>query len=117
MKQKNIVNQIKEYQSLGECIDYLKNDANLNQLYAFTTKGSRILYTAELKENDALLFGPETRGLPDDVLNSLSSDNKLRIPMRAESRSLNLSNSVAIAAFEALRQIQFGQLLVGISKG
>jgi tRNA (cytidine/uridine-2'-O-)-methyltransferase len=97
---------VKEHSSIEECLKYLKNN-KLNQVYAFTTKGSKNLYTANFKKNDALLFGPETRGLPDEILNSTKSSNKLRIPMQENSRSLNLSNSVAIAAFEAWRQIEF----------
>jgi len=57
--------------------------------------------------NSILLFGPETRGLPDDVLNSLAAENKLRLPMHPDSRSLNLSNTVAIVTYEALRQNNF----------
>ena len=55
----------------------------------------------EFAPGDALLFGPETRGLPSEILDSLGSDNKLRIPMADDSRSLNLSNAVAIAVYEA----------------
>ena len=98
--------QIHEYQSLDECITQLKTQ-NLNNLYALTTKGSQNIYYAKFENNDALLFGPETRGLPDNVLNSISRTHKIRIPMKENSRSLNLSNSVAIAGFEAWRQIEF----------
>ena len=54
-----------------------------------------------------LLFGPETRGLPDQVLASLPAEQLLRLPMLAESRSLNLSNTVAVAVYEAWRQLGF----------
>ena len=54
------------------------------------------------------MFGPETRGLPADILQSLPASQVLRIPMRADSRSLNLSNSAAIIAYEAWRQLDFG---------
>ena len=57
--------------------------------------------------NDALLFGPESRGLPQDVLQALPAEQVLRLPMREQSRSLNLSNTVAIAVFEAWRQFGF----------
>ena len=57
---------------------------------------------------DTLLFGPESRGLPPEILESLPADNKLRIPMAMQSRSLNLSNAVAIAVYEAWRQLGFG---------
>lgn len=76
-------------------------------VYALTTKGSQNYVNAEFKPDDVLLFGPETRGLPDDVLDSLVAEQKLRLPMLAESRSLNLSNTVAIVTYEALRQQRF----------
>jgi tRNA (cytidine/uridine-2'-O-)-methyltransferase len=78
-----------------------------NELYAFTTKAEKLYVNAAFVPGDALMFGPESRGLPAEILDSLPGDNKLRIPMVAESRSLNLSNTVAIAAFEAWRQQDF----------
>jgi tRNA (cytidine/uridine-2'-O-)-methyltransferase len=59
------------------------------------------------EENDTLVFGPETRGLPDDVLAACPPERWLRIPMRPDARSLNLSNSVAVAVYEAWRQLGF----------
>lgn len=79
-------------------------------LYGFSTKAKRIYSTASFNEGDALLFGPETRGLPENVMKSLGKSNQLRIPMRTSSRSINLSNAVAIACFEGLRQLNFAQL-------
>ena len=87
--------------------DFLK-DCKFNNLYAFTTRGERVYSDAEFSPDDALLFGPESRGLPNDILESLRGDKKLRIPMAAQSRSLNLSNTVAIAVYEAWRQQRFG---------
>jgi tRNA (cytidine/uridine-2'-O-)-methyltransferase len=78
-----------------------------NNLYAFTTKGTRPYSDAEFEPDDALLFGPESRGLPTAILDSLPGDNKLRVPMTQQSRSLNLSNTVAIAVYEAWRQQGF----------
>ena len=78
-----------------------------NELYAFTTKAERPYSDAEFDPGDALLFGPESRGLPSAILDSLPGDNKLRIPMTQQSRSLNLSNTVAIAVYEAWRQQGF----------
>ena len=78
-----------------------------NELYAFTTKAERPYSEAEFDPGDALLFGPESRGLPAAILDSLPGDNKLRIPMTQQSRSLNLSNTVAIAVYEAWRQQGF----------
>jgi len=80
---------------------------NFNHLYAFTTKAERCYSAAVFRPGDALLFGPESRGLPAQILDSLTGDNRLRIPMTAKSRSLNLSNTVAIAVYEAWRQQGF----------
>ena len=83
------------------------NSCEFNNLYAFTTRASRIYSEASFGPGDALLFGPESRGLPLEILESLSSDNKLLIPMVPTSRSLNLSNTVSIAVYEAWRQMGF----------
>lgn len=87
--------------------DEFVKTCKFNNLYAFTTRAKRPYSDASLKSGDALLFGPESRGLPSEILNSLPGDNKLRIPMVATSRSLNLSNTVAIAVYEAWRQQGF----------
>ena len=85
------------------------------RIYAFTTKASTHYTQAKFTAGDALLFGPETRGLPDHVLDELPAEQRLRIPMLANSRSLNLSNTVAIAVFEAWRQLDFAvQETVGL---
>lgn len=79
-----------------------------NCLYAMTTKGSRNFFEAKFEDNDALIFGPETRGLPEAFIFSLDPKQRLRLPMVENAgRSLNLSNSVAIAAYEAWRQFEF----------
>ncbi len=80
-----------------------------NNLYAFTTKARKTYCEAGFRPGDALLFGPESRGLPAEILNSLPSDNRLCIPMAPASRSLNLSNTVSIAVYEAWRQQGFGR--------
>lgn len=77
------------------------------RLIAFSTKGRRPYTEFAYAPDDALLFGPETRGLPSDVLEAIPNDRLLRIPMRAGSRSLNLSNAVAVACYEAWRQLSF----------
>ena len=77
------------------------------RVFAFTTKGSRLITDVAFAEGDFLLFGPETRGLPAAVLDSLSAVQRVRIPMRPGSRSLNLSNSVAVVVYEAWRQLGF----------
>ena len=84
------------------------NSCEFNNLYAFTTRARKTYSEAVFSPGDALLFGPETRGLPAEILDSLDGDNKLRIPMVSTSRSLNLSNTVSIAVYEAWRQQGFG---------
>ena len=75
--------------------------------YAFTRRATRHHVQAEFARGDGLLFGPETRGLPDDVLAMVPEARQLRLPMRPDNRSLNLSNAVAVAVFEAWRQNGF----------
>jgi tRNA (cytidine/uridine-2'-O-)-methyltransferase len=77
------------------------------RIMACTTKGSRPHTQIAFAEDDVLLFGPETRGLPMDIINATPLEQRLRIPMTANSRSLNLSNSVAIISYEAWRQLDF----------
>ena len=77
------------------------------RVFAFSTKGSGHYHRAQFQPGDALLFGPESRGLPASVLARLPAERILRLPMRAESRSLNLSNAVAVAVFEVWRQWDF----------
>ena len=81
--------------------------SKINRIYGFSTKAKRSYSEVKYLPGDALLFGPESRGLPDEVLSSLDSDKKLRIPMVEDSRSLNLANTVAIAVYEAWRQQEF----------
>lgn len=77
---------------------------NPHRLFAFSTKGTRHFGTVQYEPGDALVFGPESRGLPRDLLQALPAEAVLRLPMHPESRSLNLSNTVAIAVFEVWRQ-------------
>lgn len=77
------------------------------RLFAFTTRGTRGHCDVEWSRDDAMLFGPETAGLPADVLAEVPQRRRIRIPMRASSRSMNLANSVAVAVFEAWRQQGF----------
>jgi tRNA (cytidine/uridine-2'-O-)-methyltransferase len=74
------------------------------RLFAFTTKGSGSLAATAFEPDDALVFGAETCGLPADILAEFAPQARVRIPMRAGQRSLNLSNAVAVAVFEAWRQ-------------
>lgn len=82
------------------------------RLFALTTKGQTVYSSVKFQNGDALLFGPETRGLPADVLTSLDISQKLYLPMQANSRSLNLSNTVAVILFEAWKQLDFGGGLI-----
>ena len=90
------------YNSLSEVEEKFPN-ANF---YFFTTKGLKRHSDAKLKRGDFLVFGKETKGLPEELLKE-RKNNCLRIPMIGETRSLNLSNSVAIAVYEGLRQLDF----------
>lgn len=74
---------------------------------AFTAKSPFGYHTARYQTGDALVFGPETRGIPEDVLRTFASQARLRLPMVAGSRSLNLSNAVAVVVYEAWRQLGF----------
>lgn len=82
-------------------------DQITGRVFAITTKGSQRYTDVSFAEDDLLLFGPETRGLPDDVLAALPAEQRLKIPMQANSRSLNLSNAAAILVYEAWRQKDF----------
>ena len=97
---------IKEYENF----DTFLQSMNDRTIYALTTKGKHRYTDASYKQGDVLLFGPETRGLPDALLDSLAKEQKLRLPMLQDSRSLNLSNTVAIVTYEALRQQNFDGL-------
>ena len=77
------------------------------RLFAITTKGSQNYAKVNFEKNDVFIFGPETRGLPEEIRNEFEPDKRLRLPMLADSRSLNLSNSAAILLYEAWRQLDF----------
>lgn len=78
-----------------------------NRAFAITTKGTQHYTQVTFEDNDALVFGSETSGLPDEVMATFKAEERLLIPMRPNNRSLNLSNSVAIVAYEAWRQTGF----------
>ena len=93
-----------EHATLEDCIDR----ARLERVFALTTRASRSLYGAAFRPGDAFLLGPETRGLPQAVLDALPEEARLRIPLRPGNRSLNMSNAAAVALYEAWRQLGFG---------
>ena len=78
-----------------------------HRLFSCTTKTNNSYADISYQENDYLLFGPETRGLPEDIINDTKISTAITIPMKKNSRSINLSNAVAIIAFEAWRQLGF----------
>ncbi|PXF64010.1 tRNA (uridine(34)/cytosine(34)/5-carboxymethylaminomethyluridine(34)-2'-O)-methyltransferase TrmL [Kangiella spongicola] len=91
---------------IHENFDDFKNQQQPQRLFALSTKGKKHYHQIEYQDGDYFIFGPETRGLPDHILEELAT-TLLRIPMKEGSRSLNLSNTAAIMAFEALRQLGF----------
>lgn len=95
--------ELKMWDSFRECLDNVQH----RRWYAISTRAERRYTDAQFADHDMLVFGPETRGLPKDVLASCPVDDRLRIPMRENSRSLNLSNAAAIVLYEAWRQLGF----------
>ena len=93
----------------SECTNLL----GFKHMWALTTKATRSLFSAEFghangpPQDEIFVFGPETRGLPPEVLSQFSDQRKLRLPMREDSRSMNLSNTVAVVLYEAWRQQGF----------
>ena len=77
------------------------------RMFAITTKGSQNYANAQFQVEDVFVFGPETRGLPEEIRSEFTPEHRLRLPMLPESRSLNLSNSAAVLLYEAWRQVGF----------
>lgn len=105
-----------DYRALAHVTEHENWEACRAQLdnrrwLALSTRGSTIYSNAKFDAGDVLLFGPETRGLPDAILAGLPADQVLRIPMHPQSRSLNLANAVAVVAFEHQRQRGFTDLI------
>lgn len=80
---------------------------NTARIFACSTKGKKYYSDAQFQKNDVFLFGPETRGLPKSILESIDVDNIIRLPMLPDSRSLNLSNATSTILYEAWRQNDF----------
>ena len=96
---------VKVHRDLDATLTHLRDmHDDALRVFAFSTRGSVRFDTPRYRTGDAFLFGPETRGLPDDVLDALPPEQRLRLPMRPDVRSLNLSNAVAVTVFEAWRQ-------------
>jgi len=95
------------YNDWAECVERMKD----RRLFAVSTKGRQRYDLMTYAEGDAFVFGPESRGLPAEILGSVSEQQRLRVPMVPGSRSLNLSNTVAVVIYEAWRQTSFGRSL------
>jgi tRNA (cytidine/uridine-2'-O-)-methyltransferase len=91
------------HDSLDDCLATLGGA----RLFAFSTRGRVRFDVPAYRADDAFLFGPETRGLPDAVLDAVPEAQRLFLPMRPDNRSLNLSNAVAVTVFEAWRQLGY----------
>jgi len=95
---------IRKYRTWNQWLE----DKGPGRMVAFTTKGSVTHDQFEFQPGDSLVFGPETRGLPEEVLGFFEPAHRLRLPMVTRDRSLNLANTVAIAVYEAWRQLGYG---------
>jgi tRNA (cytidine/uridine-2'-O-)-methyltransferase len=93
--------------TVHENLDACLNELSSARLFAVETGSGRRYSDIEYHAGDAFLFGPETRGLPDAVLTRLGRDQCVSIPMQPQSRSINLSNAVALVAYEVWRQLKF----------
>jgi tRNA (cytidine/uridine-2'-O-)-methyltransferase len=91
------------HKSLDACLEQLGGP----RVFALSTRGKTGHSVPKYAQGDAFLFGPETRGLPQTLLDSLPPEQRLRLPMRENSRSLNLSNAAAVVTYEAWRQLGF----------
>lgn len=94
---------VRTWETLAECLDGL----GMPRWFAVSTRGQTRYDTIAYAPGDAIVFGPETRGLPQSVLEECPPERRLFLPMRPGNRSLNLSNAVAVLTFEAWRQQQF----------
>ena len=93
------------YEGWTECMEQLRD----RRLFAVSTKGAGRYDLVDYAEGDTFVFGPETRGLPPAILRSVSAERCIRVPMVPGSRSLNLSNTVAVVVYEAWRQMKFAR--------
>ena len=105
-----------DYSSLVEISEHSSLDGFLSKtsserIIAFSTAGKKPYTEIKFNQGDALLFGPETRGLPQEVLSASYCKEVARVPMKKNSRSLNLSNTVSVVVYEAMRQLDFPGLV------
>ena len=88
--------------------DACRRHFGARRVFAVTTRGTMRYDRVDYAADDVFVFGPETRGLPQSVLDTFEPERRLVVPMRADNRSLNLSNAVAVVVYEAWRQLGFG---------
>lgn len=98
--------EVQLYEDLSSFVKMNNNP----RLFAATTRGTHLYSDISYRRQDAIMFGPETRGLPQQILEELGTGSCLRIPMQPDSRSLNLSNAAAVVVYEALRQLRYPNL-------
>lgn len=94
---------VQVWRSLAECMERIGQP----RWFAISTRGTTQYDSVQFADGDAFVFGPETRGLPQSVLEECPPQRRLRIPMRPGNRSLNLSNAAAVVIYEAWRQLRF----------
>lgn len=94
---------VQQHDSYDNFIEVVKP----KRIFGISTKGTKYVHDVKYQEGDAFMFGPETRGLPEEVRSDLGVEHVLRIPMQPTNRSLNLSNSVTLMVYEAWRQLEF----------
>ncbi|MDO8464468.1 MAG: tRNA (uridine(34)/cytosine(34)/5-carboxymethylaminomethyluridine(34)-2'-O)-methyltransferase TrmL [Gallionella sp.] len=91
------------HNTLQDCLSAYDSE----RVFALTTKGSQPFHETRYRAGDTFIFGPESRGLPAEVLDRFDAEHRMRLPMLPHNRSLNLSNTVAVTVFEAWRQCGF----------
>ncbi|HET9844543.1 MAG TPA: tRNA (uridine(34)/cytosine(34)/5-carboxymethylaminomethyluridine(34)-2'-O)-methyltransferase TrmL [Nitrospira sp.] len=99
--------RINVYDDWASCAEHFRG----KRIFAVSTKGSQRYDTNQYVADDVFLFGPETRGLPADLFMQFPAERRIRLPMLADSRSLNLSNAAAVVIYEAWRQVDFSDKL------
>ena len=98
---------VKVHAGWEPCATTLSGQLQGGRVFALSTKNSRVYSETSFQDEDVFVFGPETRGLPAELLDTFAPAQRLRIPMRPDNRSLNLSNAVAVVVMEAWRQLGF----------
>ncbi|NND89614.1 MAG: tRNA (cytidine(34)-2'-O)-methyltransferase [Granulosicoccus sp.] len=103
--------RVQIHRTFDDCLAHLHAHTPKARIFAVTTRGSLAYHQPDYRRGDILLFGPESRGLPPGLLSDPRLCERLRIPMRPASRSLNLANAVALVTYEVLRQLDYPGLV------